>query len=77
MVGALMKLIGKSMEDILEEYVTYSQPKSRDLDKKFLEDFDPSELFSYLNLLSTPLAPDCESLVDFSRCESPTLRFRL
>lgn len=38
------KVTGWPLEDCLEEYVKYSTPKTRDLDKAFIERYDPSAL---------------------------------
>lgn len=44
MTACFRKVTGWPIEDCLEEYLKYSTPKSRDLDKAFIERFDPSAL---------------------------------
>jgi protein tyrosine/serine phosphatase len=44
MTACFRKVTGWPLEDCLEEYVKYSTPKSRDLDKAFIERYDPSPL---------------------------------
>ncbi|ETN40460.1 uncharacterized protein HMPREF1541_04737 [Cyphellophora europaea CBS 101466] len=44
MTACFRKATGWCLEDVLEEYVTYSTPKSRALDKTFIEHFDASSL---------------------------------
>jgi tyrosine-protein phosphatase SIW14 len=44
MTACFRKVTGWTMDAILDEYVKYSTPKSRDLDKAFIERYDPSAL---------------------------------
>lgn len=44
MTACFRKVTGWPIEDCLEEYVKYSTPKTRDLDKAFIERYDPSIL---------------------------------
>lgn len=45
-VGCFRKLQGWERRDVLSEYLSYSWPKSRVLDEKFIEDFDMSRLIA-------------------------------
>lgn len=44
MVACFRKITGWSLDACIDEYVTYSTPKERELDKRFIERFDPSSL---------------------------------
>lgn len=44
MVACFRRVTGWSVEAAIEEYVRYASPKERELDKKFIERFDPSVL---------------------------------
>lgn len=43
-IACLRKFQGWSLESVIHEYVRYSHPKTRELDKKFIEEFDVSSL---------------------------------
>lgn len=43
-VACFRKLQGWNLRDVLDEYLSYSWPKSRVLDEKFIEAFDTSKL---------------------------------
>lgn len=43
-IACLRKLQGWSLESAIAEYVHFSHPKSRELDIKFIEEFDVSNL---------------------------------
>lgn len=46
MVACFRKLQGWSLNAAITEYVKYSEPKSRALDRKFITDFDEATLSS-------------------------------
>lgn len=52
-VACLRKLQGLSLESAIAEYVRFSHPKSRELDMKFIEEFDVSNL-AHLSQKASP-----------------------
>ena len=54
-IGCLRKLQGWDLDSIIAEYISFSHPKSRVLDEKFIEAFDVSKLAHLSHALMSPL----------------------
>ncbi|OJJ87074.1 tyrosine phosphatase family protein [Aspergillus glaucus CBS 516.65] len=75
-ISCLRKLQGWSLDTIIPEYLSFSHPKSRLLDEKFIEEFDVSKFTHLSHTLRTPPWPLPASpklcLDNDEDCPSPT-----